>query len=87
MNQWDNLLASLSVTHLPWLVLTMLVYMAAMAIYRKSGNRPLLIPVFTGVVVIVATHEMHPGPVVVPAAARGSSGTPSGSNEAVRQRD
>lgn len=38
---------------LPWLVLTMLVYMAAMAIYRKSGNRPLLIPVFTGVVVIV----------------------------------
>ncbi|MEB5963994.1 LrgB family protein [Comamonas testosteroni] len=39
---------------LPWLVLTMLVYMAAMAIYRKSGNRPLLIPVFTGVVVIVA---------------------------------
>lgn len=25
---------------LPWLVLTMLVHMAAMAIYRKSGNRP-----------------------------------------------
>lgn len=39
---------------LPWLVLTMLVYLAAMAIYRKSGNRPMLIPVFTGVVVIVA---------------------------------
>ena len=39
---------------LPWLVLTMLVYLAAMAIYRKSGNRPTLIPVFTGVVVIVA---------------------------------
>lgn len=38
---------------LPWLVLTMLVYMAAMAIYKKSGNRPMLIPVFTGVVVIV----------------------------------
>lgn len=39
---------------LPWLVLTMLAYLGAMAIYKKSGNRPLLIPVFTGVVVIVA---------------------------------
>ena len=28
---------------LPWLVLTMLVYLAAMAIYRKSGNRPMLV--------------------------------------------
>ena len=38
---------------LPWLVLTLIVYLAAMAIYKKSGNRPSLIPVFTGVVVIV----------------------------------
>jgi putative effector of murein hydrolase len=38
---------------LPWLVLTMLVYMAAMAVYEKR-QPPLLIPVFTGVVVIVA---------------------------------
>ena len=38
---------------LPWLVLTLIVYLAAMAIYKKSGNRPTLIPVFTGVLVIV----------------------------------
>ncbi|MBV8246995.1 MAG: LrgB family protein [Comamonas sp.] len=38
---------------LPWLVLTMAVYLGAMAVYKKSGNRPMLIPVFTGVVVIV----------------------------------
>ena len=38
---------------LPWLVLTLIVYLAAMSIYKKSGNRPSLIPVFTGVVVIV----------------------------------
>ena len=46
--------AGLAHSPLPWLVLTMLVYLCAMAIYKKSGNRPLLIPVFTGVVVIVA---------------------------------
>lgn len=38
---------------LPWLVLTMLVYLIAMTVYRKSGSRPSLIPVFTGVLVIV----------------------------------
>lgn len=45
--------ADLSRTHLPWLVLTIAVYLAAMAVYRRSGNRPSLIPVFTAVVVIV----------------------------------
>lgn len=39
---------------LPWLVLTLLAYLAAMAVYKKSGSRPILIPVFTGVVVIVS---------------------------------
>lgn len=38
---------------LPWLVLTLIVYLSAMTIYRKNGNHPMLIPVFTGVVVIV----------------------------------
>ena len=38
---------------LPWLVLTLIVYLGAMAIYKKSGSRPLLIPVFTGVLVVV----------------------------------
>src|SRR5574344_1985119 len=39
---------------LPWLVLTLLAYLTAMAVYKKSGCRPILIPVFTGVVVIVS---------------------------------
>ena len=53
MMNWSGLWASFSAGYLPWLVLTLAVYLAAMAIYRKSGNQPLLIPVFTGVVVIV----------------------------------
>lgn len=43
----------LSASHLPWLVLTIVVYLAAMTVYRKSGNRPMFIPVFTGVLVVV----------------------------------
>ncbi|WP_407059809.1 LrgB family protein [Comamonas composti] len=40
--------------HLPWLVLTLVIYLAAMALYRRSGSHPLLIPVFTAVVVVVS---------------------------------
>jgi len=50
---WQSLSGNASTAHLPWLVLTMAVYLAAMALYRRSGNHPLLIPVFTAVVVIV----------------------------------
>ena len=53
MNQWDNLFASLSVTHLPWLVLTMAVYLATMALYKRYKCHPMLIPVFPSVVIIV----------------------------------
>lgn len=45
--------SQMSVTHLPWLVLTLGVYLAAMGIYKKSGSQPLLIPVFTAVLIIV----------------------------------
>ncbi len=45
--------SQMSLTHLPWLVLTLVVYLGAMAIYKKSGSQPLLIPVFTAVLVIV----------------------------------
>jgi putative effector of murein hydrolase len=50
---WQSLSGNAATAHLPWLVLTMAVYLAAMALYRRSGNHPLLIPVFTAVVVIV----------------------------------
>ena len=53
MTQWDNLLASLSVTHLPWLVLTMAVYLATMALYKRYKCHPMLIPVFPSVIIIV----------------------------------
>lgn len=49
-----DLVATLASTPLPWLVLTLLAYLGAVAIYRRSGAHPLLIPVFTAVVVIVA---------------------------------
>ncbi len=53
MMAWGDMLAQLSSTHLPWLVLTMLVYLATMALYRRSNCHPLLIPVFPAVVIIV----------------------------------
>ena len=39
---------------LPWLVLTLLAYAAALALYRRSGAHPLLIPVLTAVAAVVA---------------------------------
>ena len=44
----------LAASPLPWLLLTLLAYAAALALYRRSGAHPLLIPVFTAVVLIVA---------------------------------
>jgi len=43
----------LAASPLPWLLLTLLAYVAALALYRRSGAHPLLIPVFTAVVAIV----------------------------------
>lgn len=48
------LTAALADTPQPWLVLTLLAYLGALALYRRSGAHPLLIPVFTAVVFIVA---------------------------------
>lgn len=53
MSQWDAVLASLSTSHLPWLVLTMAVYLATMALYKRYACHPLLIPVFPSVVIVV----------------------------------
>ena len=39
---------------LPWLTLTLLVYLAAVWLYHKSGNSPYLIPVLPSVVLVVA---------------------------------
>jgi len=39
---------------LPWLVLTLVSYLGALRLYQRSGSHPLLIPVLTAVVVIVA---------------------------------
>lgn len=49
-----TLAAALAGTPLPWLELTLLAYLGALALYRRSGAHPLLIPVFTAVVAIVA---------------------------------
>ena len=53
MSSWDPLLTSLSASHLPWLVLTMAVYLATLALYKRSACHPLLIPVFPSVIAIV----------------------------------
>ena len=53
MSAWESLLSGLSATHLPWLVLTMGVYLATMALYKRSRCHPLLIPVFPSVIIVV----------------------------------
>lgn len=50
---WHTLSSNAATAHLPWLTLTLAAYLAAMALYRRSGNHPLLIPVFTAVAAVV----------------------------------
>ncbi len=48
-------LASLFIqSPVPWLVLTLVSYLGALWLYQRSGGNPLLIPVLTAVVVVVA---------------------------------
>ncbi len=54
MITWSEVMQQLATSHLPWLVLTMVVYLATMALYKRSKCHPLLIPVFPAVVIIVA---------------------------------
>lgn len=49
-----DLVPWLAASPLPWLLLTLLAYIAALMLYRRSGAHPLLIPVFTAVVAVVA---------------------------------
>lgn len=53
MTQWNAVLTDLAGSHLPWLVLTLAVYLASMALYKHFHCHPLLIPVFPSVIVIV----------------------------------
>lgn len=53
MSAWSDVLAQLSASPLPWLVLTMAVYLVSVALYKRCACHPLLIPVFPSVVVIV----------------------------------
>ena len=46
-------LASMTAGPLPWLVLTIACYLGAVWLYKRSGQQPWLIPVFTAVPVIV----------------------------------
>ena len=50
----DALTAWLAASPLSWLVLTMLAYTLTMALYRRSGAHPLLIPPLTGTALVVA---------------------------------
>lgn len=45
---------SLAASPVPWLVLTLVAYAVALLLYRRSGSHPLLIPVLTGVSMVVA---------------------------------
>jgi hypothetical protein len=43
---------------LPWITLTLLVYLAAVWLYLRSGRNPFLIPVLSAVVVLIAVLRM-----------------------------
>ncbi len=45
--------STLAGSPVPWLVLTLAAYAAATLLYRRSGSHPLLIPVLTGVAMVV----------------------------------
>ncbi|SDM52922.1 TIGR00659 family protein [Oryzisolibacter propanilivorax] len=47
-------LQSLQAWPITWLLITLAAYVAAVALYRRSGSHPLLIPVLTGVTLVVA---------------------------------
>lgn len=49
----NTLLAGLADTPLLWSALTLLVYLGALALYQRSGRNPLLLPVATGVSVVI----------------------------------
>lgn len=49
----SELRAALSASAVPWLALTLVAYCAAVALYRRGGSHPLLIPVLTGVTMVV----------------------------------
>ncbi len=49
----EHLLAGLADTPLLWTVLTLLVYLAAAALYQRSGRHSLLLPVGTGATVVI----------------------------------
>lgn len=58
MHSWtalvpEQVLQFAQTTPLPWLLLTVLAYLAGTALYRRSGGHPLLIPVLTAVALIV----------------------------------
>ncbi len=49
----ERLLAGLADSPLLWTVLTLLVYLGALALYQRSGRNPLLLPVATGATAVI----------------------------------
>lgn len=50
----ERTLTAMATGPLPWLLLTIACYLVAMWLYKRSGQQPWLIPVFTAVPVVVA---------------------------------
>lgn len=54
MQALNTLGQTLAASSVLWLTLTFCVYLAALALYRRAGANPLLLPVLTGTAVVVA---------------------------------
>lgn len=60
-----DVLNALARSPLLWMTLTLLIYLAALWLYRRSGRNPFLLPVLTGVVMIIAVLKWSATPYPV----------------------
>ena len=65
MQDFTEVLSTLARSPLLWITLTLLVYLAAVWLYRRSGLNPFLIPVLTAVSVIIAVLKLSATPYPV----------------------
>lgn len=61
----NDLMSTLARAPLLWMTLTLLIYLAALWLHRRSGRNPFLLPVLTGVVVIIAVLKLSKTPYPV----------------------
>ena len=65
MPAWSELLRLLGRSPVLWLTLTLLIYLASVWLYRRSGSNPFLIPVLTAVIALILVLKLSGTPYPV----------------------